>query len=115
MHNSRQQATSCPCRYIKQGVKTVEGRLNSGLMRQIGQHDTIDFYGGRGAREEVRVQVMKVVPYSSFHDMLTAVGVEAVLPEYRDVGSAVKLFQSFPGYYHKEQMHGVLAIHIMQV
>ena len=100
------------CRAIKHGTKTVEGRLNSRMMQGIKAQDTIDFYSQHGS---VRVLVTEVTRHQSFHDMLSRVGVQAVLPEFSRVTDGVRLFQSFPGYAEKEKKFGVLAFHIQMI
>lgn len=90
----------------------MEGRINSGMMRDVQQMDTIDFYGKGSA---VSVQVTRIGTYHTFREMLQAVGVETVLPEYKSLDDGVRLFQSLPGYQDKERKFGVLAFHIAAV
>eukprot|EP00041_Stephanoeca_diplocostata_P006941 m.96074 g.96074 ORF g.96074 m.96074 type:complete len:343 (+) comp16633_c0_seq2:227-1255(+) len=100
-------------KWIKEGRKTVEGRINSGCPAKMRAGDTVLFTGGRGGSESVRVTVDRVDSFDTFEAMLTNVGVELCLPDYKRIGDAVRLYRSFPGYAAKEQRFGVLAIHMV--
>eukprot|EP00731_Ephydatia_muelleri_P015413 Em0008g1133a len=97
--------------WIKEGKKTVEGRINTGLPARFRPGDEVVFFGGQNS---VTVQVTKVDTFKSFQDMLQETTVGKCLPDYanRPVDDAVRLYRSFPGYADKERQFGVLAIHI---
>ncbi len=99
-------------KFIQQGHKTVEGRINTGIMTGFRAGDRILCFD---RKDQVLVEVVRVEKFTSFRDMLTAAGVSACLPEYSDMDKAVALYRSFPGYADKERRFGVLGIHIRVV
>lgn len=95
---------------IKGGQKRVEGRINTGVFKNISPGQQIRFY----CREsEVNCEVVHVRRYSSFSDMLHGEGVRNILPNTSSVDAGVRLFHSFPGYAERSRRYGTIAIEII--
>lgn len=99
-------------RYIAQGKKTVEGRINAGLFSKPCIGDLIVFYN---RSNRVKCVIHSIYTYSTFNDMLTAEGVKTCLPDHTNVESGVALYHSFPGYEQRARDYGVVALHLSVV
>jgi len=96
-------------RQIKNGSKTVEGRINSGMFLKFRAGDEVRFFCNT---DEVTCRVTKITSYNSFRDMLEATGVENCLADVRSLEEGVRIYDNIPGYAAKARQFGVLAIHI---
>lgn len=94
---------------IKTGHKTVEGRINSGMFRNVRAGANIRFFNHQAA---VDCTVQSVMRYNSFRQMLEAVGFQACIPSARTLEEAVRIYDNIPGYAEKAAQHGVLAIRV---
>lgn len=98
---------------IKKGIKTVEGRPNKGIFKNIKVGDTIQFFNYKNS---ILVIVTDIVKYNTFRDMLEMEGLDKVLPDNSinnlDEGVAI-----YGKYYSPEieKEYGVLAIKIKLV
>ena len=97
---------------IKDGSKTVEGRINAGLFRGVRQGDTIRFFCKARPNDGVTVRVEEIRPYTSFGDMLRGSGLQACLPDVRSLAEGIKIYDSIPGYKERAAKSGVLALHL---
>lgn len=106
----------CQEQYIKwmvEGVKTVEGRVNDpSKWDKVKAGDKLHIAGYTDKSVEVTVDVLEKVAYKSFRDMLEGEGVKTCLPAHDSVDAGVELYRGFPGYKEGEQMYGALAIRI---
>jgi len=94
---------------IKSGAKTIEGRINSGMMRKLRLGDAIRFYN---RNDEVTCIIKGITPYPSFFDMLQNEGVDACLPGIRSASEGSRVYDRIPGYSERARRNGVLAIHL---
>lgn len=92
---------------IRDGLKTCEGRINTGLFSKLLIGDILEFFS---KRNRIQVRVTSVHPFNSFEDMLRYEGVEKLLPGEKSISKGVQLYRSFPKYFQKEKMYGVIAI-----
>ena len=83
---------------IAAGIKTVEGRPGGGFLGSGARHLAVDDYinfqvnGGR----RLVVRVMAVHKYASFDAMISALGVDSLLPDFRGSDQeAAMLYRSF--------------------
>jgi len=91
--------------YIKNGDKTVEGRLNRGRFKMIDINDIIIF------NKNIRCKIVDKEIYGSFHKMLEQEGLNKVLPNIDKIKDGVKIYRLFYNEQH-EIKEGVLAIKI---
>lgn len=95
---------------IRRGVKTIEGRINSGAPAKFKAGDTLRLYSGSNS---VKSTIAKIEKFDSFRAMLEATGFKKCIPEARDLEAAVKVYDSIQGYNERAKQHGVLAIHLV--
>ena len=100
---------------IRNGAKTVEGRINSGMPAKVRVGDTMRFFYMSNASDDVFCRVEGVRSYPSFADMLEHEGHKACVPEQNSFDSACRLYESIPGYKDRAAQHGVLAIRLTVV
>lgn len=97
--------------YIKQGIKTVEGRLNKGkwIEMQIGDEILVDNLPN--STETFLVQIIGKNNYKSFREMIIFEGMGNVIPEAKSIDEAESVYYKF---YTKEEEErfGVTAIRI---
>ena len=93
---------------IKEGLKTVEGRLAKPKHLTIQPNDCICF------NHVLIVKVDKVVLYPSFRQMLQNENTSLVLPDIPSIDEAEAVYRAF---YSKkaEAKYGVLAIHLCHI
>ena len=107
---------------IIDGLKTHEGRPGGGWIgpggSKLAPNDYIRFkIAGTGAQHNLCVRVLDVQAFSSFEEMVVAIGVEALLPgEHLDVGGAVDVYQRLGNHRGSfgelEEEWGAVAVHI---
>jgi len=88
---------------IKNGQKTVEGRLGKDKYFTFKQGDNVVFNGG------LEIEIKNIVKYKSFKEMLIFEGLKNVLPEVQTLEEGEQIYYKF---YKKEdeQKYGVVAI-----
>jgi ASC-1-like (ASCH) protein len=99
---------------IKNGKKTVEGRINTAKYRNMRPGDKIQFSLDQdGKNSETLVCIVeKITVYPDFFSMLCAEGIENMLPGITTIEDGVSLYENFPGYKSSVQENGALAIKI---
>ncbi|MEM1312587.1 MAG: ASCH domain-containing protein [Patescibacteria group bacterium] len=95
--------------FIKEGEKTIEGRINTGLFAKIKAGDTIEFFS---KQEKVNCKIKLIKNYSSFKEMLESEGLDKILPNVETVEGGVNTYNSFPRYKENSKKYGVLALHL---
>lgn len=90
--------------FIKSGKKTVEGRLGKDKYLNLRKGDLIKI-------NDMEVEIVSVEKYSTFKDMLIAVGFKNAIPDAGSLEDAVNVYYRF---YSKddEKIFGVVGIHI---
>lgn len=96
--------------FIKQGKKTVEGRINSGLFQQVKKGDRIKFFNNKNPKEFVICEVVFINEYPTFKEMLTGESVELMLPNCDNIESGVAIYENIPTYQERCKKHGCIAI-----
>ena len=91
--------------FIKEGKKTVEGRLNKGKFLEMKAGDEILL------NNELKLKITDKKIYKSFRLMIEAEDVEKVIPNAKNIDEAESVYYKF---YTKEdeKAFGVAAIHI---
>ena len=91
---------------ILKGKKTVEGRLNKGKFLSIEAGDVLEIGGAK-------FKVTGTATYSSFLEMVTAEGVENVIPDKSTPAEAAQVYYRFFTS-DQERQFGVKAIRIVR-
>ena len=94
--------------FIKEGKKTVEGRLNKGKFANMQVGDVVV------VNDDFDIKIIAKRTYDSFSDMIENEGIQNVIPNASSLEEAVAVYYKF---YTKEQekMYGVLAIEMKQI
>jgi ASC-1-like (ASCH) protein len=92
--------------YLKDGTKTIEGRLNKGKFKEIKVGDILEISGNTK-----QFNVTGKRNYKTFLEMVTAEGFEKVIPDKTNETDAANVYYKF---FTKDQENefGVLAIEI---
>jgi ASC-1-like (ASCH) protein len=96
--------------FIKNGQKTIEGRVRKGKYRLIKSGDMITVYN-KEETDSVNVRVKRVSMYPSIKDLLESEGVERVLPDVDNIKQGIEIYRRF---YTPEQesIFGMVAIEV---
>ena len=93
---------------IKQGRKTIEGRLNKGQFAQLKVGQIVMW---ENAGQTVKTKLVRIEKYDTFSDMLANEGLRHVLPDITTIKDGVDVYRQFYTE-SKESEHGVLAIQV---
>lgn len=96
-------------RQILSGKKTVEGRIFSGMFKNINTGRILEFFSSNSS---VRCEVKGVRVYPSFSAMLEKEGYQNCVNEARSFDEALHIYESISGYKDRARQFGVVAIHI---
>lgn len=77
------------------GIKTVEGRLNKGIFKEINIGDTITFYNDDAIYRELTVKIIKINNYSNFEDYLRKETLGKCLPGYTRVTQGLEVYYKY--------------------
>jgi len=99
---------------IRDGYKTVEGRLNRGKFAELKEGTLIRFVNKDLPDQEVTTEVTRINNYASFADLLAQQGLARTLPGTSTLEQGVAAYRAF---YNdaQEKGSGVLAIHVRVV
>lgn len=99
--------------HVKNGTKTIEGRLNDGDWSNMKPGDCIDFVRNDDSKnpEKCSVVVIRVTPYTSFLEMLRREGLRYCLPEIQTAEEGAAIYRQFYSS-DLESKKGVIAISI---
>ena len=97
--------------HIKQGNKTIEGRLKKGKFQTFKKGDIIYF---KNENKTIKVQIINIIEYKDFKTYLEKEGLKRTLPGINSIKKGIKVYRSF---YTKEMEneYGVLAIEIQLI
>lgn len=97
--------------YIKEGNKTIEGRLDKGKFSQLKIGQEIYFIN---ERNKIKVKIFNITKYKSFKQYLEMEGLKRTLPGITNIKDGVDVYYS---YYTKEmeKLYGVLSIDIIKI
>ncbi len=99
--------------FVKNGLKTIEGRIKKGWYQKISAGDHIIIYNEEET-ENLEVLVKDVRTYKSCRDMLEHEKLEKVLPDAQSIDDGVKIYERFYTE-DQEKEYGVVAIEIERV
>ena len=92
--------------YIKEGKKTVEGRINKGLFKQLQPGNIVVFKNGY---DLVKVKFTGKNEYPSFEEMLKKESLQRVLPNIKSIPEGINVYRQ---YFTEdvERQYGVVAL-----
>lgn len=88
---------------IKDGSKTVEGRLGKDKFKNLKIGDCLGING------EIEKTIVNIVQYNSFEEMLVMEGVKNTIPDATSLNEAVNAYYKFYTKKEEEEL-GVIAI-----
>jgi ASC-1-like (ASCH) protein len=96
--------------FLKNGEKTVEGRIKKGLYKHVKPGDHIVVYNNEET-DSVEVLVKATRDYSSIRAMLEGEELRKLLPDVNTLSEGEKVYRAFcpPG---KEKEFGIVAIEV---
>ena len=96
---------------ISLGLKTVEGRKNSGRFAAMNVNDLIEWKNNDFNPRSVTTQITKKTHYDTFREYLETEGLVNCLPGIDNIEDGLSVYFK---YYTKqqEQQHGVVAIEL---
>lgn len=99
--------------FVKNGQKTIEGRLKKGEYAnlKVGDHIVVQ---NDDETDSVEVEVKDVRPYPTFESMLNSEDLKQVLPDIETVAQAVQVYRQFYAP-EQEQEFGVIAIEVATI
>jgi ASC-1-like (ASCH) protein len=97
---------------IKDGKKTIEGRINSGMFRSMKVGNEVCFFCGH---ETVYCKITKIERFQSFDEMLQDDNFKAYIPDAKTRVDAVRVYDNIPSFTERARVSGVLAIYIEKV
>lgn len=97
---------------IREGSKTVEGRIFERAIKKLKEGDIVRFYYYSNAKDDVFCQITRIDRFQTFAHMLTAIEFQKCLPKLPSKELALKAYLKIPKYPEKEKLHGVAAIHL---
>ena len=93
--------------FVRNGVKTVEGRIYDEKRRHLEVGDKIEFSNGE---QKFKKTIEKLMVFENFEKALRFAKLSNILPGIKSYYQGVLLYRSIPGYEKKEKIHGVLLI-----
>lgn len=100
-------------RYLEQiqnGLKTTEGRINSGGFTNLKIGDKIKFFENNNPGNYVICEILAINCYSNFTQMLESEGLESMLPGTANLQKGVEIYENIPTYKERCQKNGCLGI-----
>lgn len=91
---------------VRNGTKTIEGRLNTGDASRMKRGDLVVWFN---EQEEQRVLITAIRPHATFEALLRAEGLAQCLPGVASVEAGIEVYRQWYSA-AKEAEHGVLAI-----
>lgn len=99
--------------FVKNGQKTIEGRINKGYYRFLKPNDHIIIYNEEES-ESVEVVVKAVRKYPSIRQMLKTEPLKKLLPDAKDIEDGKEIYRKFYTL-EQEKEFGVIAIEIAKL
>lgn len=112
---SRQHEITLKRKYIhqiKSGGKTIEGRINNGMILRFKTGDNVRFFYKQNERDDARCKIEDIRKYKSFKELLESEGYENCLTDVRSLNEAVRIYDKIPSYSQRAAKFGVVAIQL---
>ena len=97
---------------IKYSGKTIEGRINSGMILRFKTGDQVRFFYNQNPSDDVKCDITDIRKYPSFREMLQQEGFKKCLTDVRSLEEAVRVYDQIPGYAERAARSGVVAIQL---
>ncbi len=97
---------------IQAGRKTVEGRINSGMVKAFRVGDTIRFFYKQDPNDDVECKITDIRAFRTFREMLIDSGFKKCVSETYSLEHAENIYLNIPGYPARAGQHGVVALHL---
>ena len=96
--------------FLKNGQKTIEGRIRKGWYRNVQPGDEIVVYNDKET-DGIETLVGRVAKYRSIEDMLTHEPIKKMLPDVNSIDEGIRVYRKF---YTPEQERnfGMVAIEV---
>lgn len=107
--------------YVKNGIKTIEGRIYDDKRRIIQIGDTITFTNKKGSGEPFSKSVVDLAIWdntnkksnkSTFKDVIDEENYKQLIPNAETVEDAIKVYENIPGYNEKAKEFGIIFIYL---
>lgn len=96
--------------FLKNGQKTIEGRIRKGWYRNVQSGDEIVVYNDEET-DSIETIVKRVTKYQSIKNMLTHEPINKLLPDVETVDQGIKVYRRFYTS-QQERQFGVVAIEV---
>lgn len=100
---------------IKEGKKTVEGRVHKNKYREMQVGDLIEFQNENDPQQTLLCRIEHKRVYPSFKQMLDQEGVDLCLPGVQSVDKGESIYHGFPSYPEGAMEFGVVAFRIFNL
>lgn len=99
---------------ISLGLKTVEGRKNKGIFKDLKQGDIIEWINNDFGSRSIKTRIIRKTEYKTFEEYLLTEGLDKTLPSISTLKMGLDVYFK---YYTKEdeKTYGVAAIHIEKI
>ena len=96
---------------ISLGLKTVEGRKNKGIFKDLEKGDIIEWFNNDFIERKIKTKVVSKKTYNTFKEYLNQEGLEKCLPGINNIDDGLSVYFK---YYTKddEKKFGVVAIRL---
>jgi ASC-1-like (ASCH) protein len=101
--------------YIKNGEKTVEGRILKDKYKDVKIENVIEFINRSKEEEKIFRKVTKIKTFDNFTEMINKIGVEKLLPNVSSKKEGVNIYHAFGNYKNEELIHKVVAFFLEKV
>lgn len=96
--------------FLKNGQKTIEGRVRKGWYCNVKLGDEIEVYN-ENETDSILTKVIRVTQYPSIRDMLTKESINKLLPDVDTIDRGIKVYRKFYKL-EQERQFGMVAIEV---
>ena len=83
---------------VRDGKKTVEGRLDQGEWSRLKTGDTIEWYNSdTGSKRPIQTKVVGILCYLSFESLILSEGLEFILPTISTLEEGKEVYEKIYG------------------
>lgn len=100
---------------IREGTKTVEGRINNRSIPKLMVGDKIRFYYFTDSKDDVTCEIVAIRHFASFQEMLLNSGYQNCISDCSGIEEAVQTYDKIPNYTERAKTFGVAGIHIKTI
>ncbi len=114
-NTEKQHELTLKAKYIHQiqsGHKTIEGRINSGIVLKYRHGDKIRFFYQQNPADDAVCKIIAIRKYRDFKEMLEREGYQKCLTDVTSFERAVDVYDQIPGYANRAAQNGVAAIQL---